>query len=190
MIASTPPVHQPSAGMEFPRWSETLQDNSYVLIRPIAAQDKDAERTFIAGLSAQSRRYRFLGAMACPSERMIEQFINIDYVHEVAFAAVIPEDARERIVGISRYSTDAEGVNCECAVTVSDEWQQKGLGTLLMKHLIEVARTRGIRRMTSIDLAENTRMQDLARYLGFSTRADPDDATQVIHELDLQDMPS
>jgi hypothetical protein len=44
--------------------------------------------------------------------------------------------------------------------------------------------------MTSIDLAENTKMQDLARYLGFSTRVDPDDATQVIHELDLQDMPS
>jgi GNAT superfamily N-acetyltransferase len=189
MIASTPLVHPSSAGTEYPRWSETLHDNSYVLIRPITAQDKDTERAFIEGLSAQSRRYRFLGAMACPSERVIEQFTNIDYVHDVAFAAVIPEDARERIVGVSRYSTDADGVNCECAVTVSDEWQQKGLGTLLMKHLIEVARARGIRRMTSIDAAENTKMQDLATYLGFHTRMDPDDASQVIHELDLEEMP-
>jgi len=186
MTASTPPVHQPSAGMEYPRWSETLRDNSYVLIRPITKQDKAAERAFIEGLSAQSRRYRFLGAVACPSERLIEQFTDIDYVHEVAFAAVIPEDAHERFVGVSRYSTDADGLNCECAVTVSDEWQQKGLGTLLMRHLIEVARSRGIRRMISMDSAENTQMQDLVTHLGFHTGVDPDDARQVIHELDLE----
>ena len=188
MIASTQPVPQPLAGMEYPRWSETLHDNSYVLIRPITRQDEAAERAFIEGLSTQSRRYRFLGAVACASDRLIEQFTNIDYVHEVAFAAVIPEDAHERIVGVSRYSTDADGVNCECAVTVSDEWQQKGLGTLLMRHLIEVARARGIRRMTSIDVAENAKMQDLATHLGFRTRVDPDDASQVIHELDLEEI--
>src|SRR4249919_1090294 len=189
MTASTPPVHQPSAGVEYPRWSETLHDQNYVLIRPLTPQDKAAERVFIEGLSTQSRRYRFLGAVACPSERVIEQFTNIDYVHEVAFAAVIPEDAHERIVGVSRYSTDADGVNCECAVTVSDEWQQKGLGTLLMRHLIEVARARGIRRMTLIDVAENAKMQDLATHLGFHTRVDPNDASQVIHELDLEKLP-
>ena len=106
-------------------------------------------------------------------------------MHEVAFAAVVREDSHERIVGVSRYSTDKEGKNCECAVTVSDEWQQKGLGTLLMKHLMEVARARGIRTMISLASAENVQMQDLASYLGFRTRVDPDDASQVIHEIDL-----
>ncbi|HEY0660312.1 MAG TPA: GNAT family N-acetyltransferase [Lysobacter sp.] len=182
---STPLVPRPSTGPDYPRWSETLHDHSHVLIRPITKQDQVAERVFIEGLSAQSRRYRFLGAVRSPSEQLVEQLTDIDYVHEVAFAAVTPEDAHERIVGVSRYSTDAEGRNCECAVTVSDDWQKKGLGTLLMKHLIEVARARGIRTMTSLDSAENVQMQDLAEYLGFRTRVDPDDTSQVIHELNL-----
>lgn len=184
-MSSTPLVHRPSAGPEYPRWSETLRDHSHVVIRPITPLDKDAERVFIEGLSLEARRYRFLGQVRTPSEALIEQFTNIDYVHEVAFVAVIPEDGHERIVGVSRYSTDESGTNCECAVTVGDEWQNRGLGTLLMRHLIEVARARGIRRMVSIDSAENVRMQDLAAYLGFDTRVDPDDAGQVIHELAL-----
>lgn len=182
---STPLIHQPSAGPDYPRWSETLRDQSHVVIRPINEQDKSAERDFIEQLSSGARRFRFLGQVRHPSERLIEQLTNIDYVHEVAFVAVTPEDAREKIVGVSRYSTDQDGLNCECAVTVSDEWQQKGLATLLMKHLIEVARARGIRRMTSIDSAENLQMKDLAKYLGFHTRMDPDDTSQVLHELDL-----
>jgi len=182
---STPLVYRPSAGPEYPRWSEILHDQSHVLIRPITPQDKEAERAFIEGLSAEARRYRFLGAVRVPSEALIEQFTNIDYIHEVAFVAVSPDDGRQQIVGVSRYSTDQEGLSCECAVTVSDEWQNKGLGTLLMRHLIEVARARGIRRMTSIDSAENVQMHDLANHLGFRTHVDPDDAAQVIHELEL-----
>ena len=42
-----------------------------------------------------------------------------------------------------------------------DDWQNKGLGAILMKHLIEVARARGIKRMWSMDSAENIAMSDL-----------------------------
>lgn len=184
-MSNPPLVVSPSTGPDYPRWSETLRDHSNVLIRPITPHDKDAERAFIEGLSMQARRYRFLGQVRCPSEAMLEQFTNIDYAHEAAFVAVTPDNGREQIVGVSRYSANESGSQCECAVTVSDDWQNKGLGTLLMRHLIEVARSRGIQRMMSIDSAENARMQDLANYLGFETRVDPDDASQVIHELEL-----
>jgi GNAT superfamily N-acetyltransferase len=175
----------PSSTPDYPRWSETLRDRSHVLIRPITPQDRDAERAFLEGLSAQSRRFRFLGQVGRPSEQLIERFTDIDYSHEAAFVAVVAEDAHDRIVGVSRYSADADGLCCECAVTVDDDWQNKGLGTLLMRHLIEVARARGIRSMYSIDSAENVAMADLAVFLGFRTRVDPDDRTQLIHELAL-----
>lgn len=184
-MSPTPLVPTPPRGTEFPRWSETLRDHSHVEIRPITPQDKDAERAFIEALSPESRRYRFLGQVRHPSEAMLEEFTDIDYTHEAAFVAVVPEDGRERIVGVSRYSADAQGERCECAVTVADDWQDRGLGTSLMKHLIKVARANGIRSMISIDSADNSRMQDLANYLGFRTRPDPDDAAQVIHELEL-----
>jgi GNAT superfamily N-acetyltransferase len=170
-------------GPDYPRWTETLRDHSHVVIRPIRAQDAAEERTFIESLSPQSRRYRFLGEVHHPSSELIERLTRLDYVHDLAFAAVVPDGARDKFVGISRYSTSSDGTACECAVTVLDDWQNKGLGAILMKHLIEVARSRGIKRMWSIDSAENLAMADLARYLGFQRSQDRDDASQVIHSL-------
>lgn len=177
----------PSTRPDHPRWSETLRDRSHVVIRPITRLDKEAERQFIEQLPPESRRFRFLGQVAHPSESLLEQLTDIDWQHEIAFVAVTQEDAHERIVGVSRYSSDRDGLNCECTVTVSESWQQKGLGTLLMKHLIEVARVKGMRRMIAIVSAENVQMNDLARHLGFHLRVDPDDAGQVIQELVLQE---
>ncbi len=175
-----------SIGAVSPRWSETLRDGSHVLIRQITRQDGDAERAFIEGLSPESRRLRFLGQIGWPSDAMIARLTDIDFIHDLAFVAVATIDAQKRIVGVSRYGTDPQGSRCECAVVVSDEWQGRGLGVRLMQHLIEVATSRGIQVMYSLDSAENSAMSDLARFLGFSRRSDPDDATQVIHELSLE----
>ena len=95
------------------------------------------------------------------------------------------DDSRERMVGVARYSTDDSSQHCECTVTVDEEWQGKGLGTVLMRHLIEVASIRGIRRMTSTASAENVQMHDLAAHLGFQARVDPQDPSRVIYALSL-----
>lgn len=182
---NTPLIDSPEDAPGLPHWRVSLRGGSSVLIRPITKMDKGAERAFIEGLTGESRRYRFLATLGEPSERLIETLTNLDQVTQVALAAVVQEGAHERIVGVSRYSTSADGKDCESAVTVEEDWQEKGLGTALMTHLIEIARARGIHRMYSIDSAENTRMNDLARHLRFHTRADPDDSTQVIHELEL-----
>ena len=170
---------------DYPRWSETLRDHSTVLIRPIVPEDKAAEREFIEHLSPEAKHFRFMGQIGTPSDRLLEQLTDVDRIHDVAFVAVAGDGPRERIVGVSRYGADANGSRCECAITVADAWQDKGLGTSLMKHLIEVARSHGMRTMYSIDAADNAGMRELASYLGFARRSDPDDPSQVIHELQL-----
>jgi GNAT superfamily N-acetyltransferase len=180
----TQPVPQPPR--EQPRWSETLRDRSHVVIRPIQPQDRAAEKAFLEGLSLQARRYRFLGQFSSPGELLIDRLVHVDFEHDVAFVAVVPDDARERIVGVARYGVDPDGTRCECAVTVADAWQKKGLGTILMRHLIEIARARGIGTMYSIDSTDNVEMHDLAGHLGFATVLDPEDPHQYIHSLELQ----
>jgi GNAT superfamily N-acetyltransferase len=172
-------------GPDYPRWTQTLNDGSDVLIRPIRRQDAAAERAFIVGLSPQSMHNRFLGQIAHPGDAFIEQLTDIDYVNDVALVAVVVDEAGEKIVGVSRYAKDLDGARCESAVVVADAWQHRGLGTALMKHLILIAQERGLQTMESIDLAENSAMRDLARELGFRVRQDPDGAEQVIYTLDL-----
>ena len=172
-------------GPAHPRWTETLRDRRQVLLRPIERQDAQAERDFIEALSPESRRARFLYQMNSPSEALIDSLTDIDYVNDVAFVAVVHDDSRDRMVGACRYAIGSNPEECEVAVAVLDDWQEQGLGTAMMGHLIDVARDRGIKRMVSVDDSGNLEMRDLARHLGFHTKASADDPSLVVHTLTL-----
>ena len=169
-----------------PHWMATLADGTRVLIRPIHKEDAAIERAFLKRLSPESRRLRFLGQMSEPSDELIHNLTDIDYQRDMAFIALVHREGEKREIGVARYSTSADGQSCECAVTVSDDWRNRGLGTLLMRHLIDVARSRGVRSMMSIDEASNAGMHDLAKFFGFRRKSDPDDPSLVIHTLKLQ----
>ncbi|HEX6613988.1 MAG TPA: GNAT family N-acetyltransferase [Rhodanobacteraceae bacterium] len=169
---------------DVPQWEETLKDGSHVLIRALRKADAELERAFIRRLSPESRRLRFLAQISEPSEALIRSLTDLDE-GDVAFVALVHREGEKREVGVSRYSLLPGGDSCECAVTVDDEWRDKGLGTALMRHLIEVARRRGVRSMFSSDAATNWRMRDLARDLGFACTADPEDPKQVTYRLAL-----
>ena len=119
------------------------------------------------------------------TEKYIAQLTNLDGINEVALVAVVKDGAAEKIVGVSRYSNDVAQNRCECALAVSDDWHHKGLGTALMKHLIEIARSNRIAAMESVEYAENLAMRTLLHELDFHVRADPHDAQQVIYTLIL-----
>jgi GNAT superfamily N-acetyltransferase len=166
-------------------WTEKLRDGTTVLIRPIGDQDVELERRFIEELSPESRRFRFLGEIKTPSPELLQQFTHLER-NEAAFVALLGHGPNTKEIGVGRYSARDDRLNCECAIAVSDEWRDKGLATLLMRHLIAVARRHGIERMYSVDAAGNQAMRELAKHLGFQCKPDPDDATQVIHTMDLQ----
>ncbi|AGG89954.1 MULTISPECIES: GNAT family N-acetyltransferase [Rhodanobacter] len=181
----TPTPAAPFGAIEGTHWIETLNDGSPVLVRPLRAEDRQRETEFIDRLSEQACRFRFLGNLKEASPALLDQLMNVDYHDRMAFVALAHDNGELRLVGVSRYGASGDDKQCECAVTVADDWRHRGLGVLLMRRLIEIARKNGFRRMFSIDATENEPMRELAGFLGFQRRIDPDDATQVIHSLDL-----
>lgn len=165
-------------------WDGILCDGQSVLIRNIRADDMERERRFIERLSPSSRRFRFLGTLVSPSDNLLRQLVVLNPAQNVALIALIGDGSNQLEIGVARLSMEADDT-CEFAVTVSDEWQNRGLGTLLMQHLICSAIERGIKSMHSIDAVDNEPMREFAAHLGFKRDADPDDATRVIHSLDL-----
>ena len=166
-------------------WIESLADGTRVLIRPLREEDREREEDFIHRLSPDSRRLRFMGGFKEASPELIDQLMDVDYDQRMAFVALAHDNGKLREVGVSRYSaTDEKGL-CECAVTVADDWRERGLGVLLMRHLIDLARRNGYKQMISLDAADNEAMRGLASYLGFQRQLDPGDSTQVIHTLNL-----
>jgi GNAT superfamily N-acetyltransferase len=185
--ADSAPASQASAtaGASEEAWVEELHDGTRVRIRPLHALDLELERRFIEALSPQSRRFRFLESMQTPSDALLRQLTVINPSTDVAYLAVLAAEAPEREIGVARFSAQADGEDCEFAVTVSDAWQNKGLGTLLMKHLIEAARARGIETMHSNDAKDNHLMRGFAEHLHFQHGPDPDEATQVRYSVSL-----
>jgi len=175
----------PFGAIEGTHWIETLNDGSPVLIRPLRPEDRQRETAFIKRLSEQACRFRFLGKLKEASPALLDQLMDVDERSRMAFVALAHDNGELRMVGVSRYGASGDEKQCECAVTVADDWRQRGLAVLLMRRLIDIARKNGFHTMFSIDAAENEPMRELAGYLGFQRRIDPDDATQVIHTLDL-----
>lgn len=173
------------AALEGDHWIESLRDGTPVLVRPLQPADLAMEEAFIQRLSPEARRFRFLGDFKKPDKAMLDHLMEVDYVHNMAFAAFAHDNGKLREVGISRYSTTDDNRQCECAVTVADDWRHRGLAVLLMQHLIDVARKQKLTRMFSIDDASNEPMRELAHYLGFTRESLPGDPKTVIHSLVL-----
>jgi GNAT superfamily N-acetyltransferase len=170
------------------QWREQLSDGTSVLIRPISSADAQRERDFIDNLSIESRYFRFLDGMRCPSPELIERLTGVDQIRDVAFVALVEDPAAAdgiRQVGVCRYSGNPDGRSSEFAVAVADAYQHRGLGTLLMRHLIDVARARGIKCLYSLDAADNGSMRELAAHMGWQRKMHEDDASLVSHIINL-----
>lgn len=156
-----------------------------VTIRPMSVANVALETEFIRGLSPRARHYRFLAGIRELSPAEVRELCNVDEKHSMAFVATIQREGREQAVGVSRYAPNAKADVREIAVTVADEWRERGLDRLLMQQLIETARRNGVRRLYSIDLNDNAAMRSLAGHLRMSAQRDPGDPHQTIYSLSL-----
>jgi GNAT superfamily N-acetyltransferase len=142
-----------------------LRDGAPVRIRRLRTSDQELLARGFRRLSQDSRYRRFLGPMPKLSGSMIGYLTEIDHHGHEAMVAV-DEQAREG-VGVARYVRDpARPDTAELAVTVIDDWQGRGVGTLLTEAISMRAREEGITTFTALMLADNHEMMDLLRQLG------------------------
>jgi RimJ/RimL family protein N-acetyltransferase len=120
-----------------------------------------------------------------PSAAFIDQMVNVDYHHSIAFVAVVGEGMAESIIGVARYADSADGSGCEFAIAVADEWQSQGVGSAIAHRLFDYAREQGLLRMCASISVTNTRMLGLARWLGFTTHMTPGEASVLTAQLAL-----
>jgi len=149
-------------------------DGTPVTIRPIRPEDATIEREFVKSLSPHAKYLRFMGFVKELTPAMLARFTRIDYDREMALIAVV-QDSIERQVGVARYVIEADGDSCEFAIVVSEAWYGRGLAPHLMRKLIDIARTRGVKVMFGQVLASNTQMLALAAALGFTIEDSPAD---------------
>ena len=128
---------------------------------------------FQAQLTPEDIRFRFLAPRKEFSHKTNARFTQIDYARAMAFIA-LREDQQE-IWGVARLAADPDYVSAEYAIIVRSDLKGRGLGWLLMHHLIRYAESEGLRDLHGDVLAANERMLQMCREFGFDIAVDPDD---------------
>jgi GNAT superfamily N-acetyltransferase len=150
-----------------------LRDGGRILVRPILPVDKDRLREGFARLSRASRYRRFMTPMDTLSDRQLRYFTEIDYDDHMAWVATDLDHPAHPGLGVARYIRLTEDpTTAEAAVTVLDEQQGRGIGTILLDVLAESARAHGIRRFRGYVLAENAPMMEILEGLGATVERD------------------
>jgi len=137
--------------------TEVLRDGSAVQIRALKPSDHDELLSAVQRMSDESIHRRFFAPKRYFSEREIQFYVNVDFVNHIALVAVLNVEGRARIIGGARYIVIQPGV-AEVAFSIDDAHQGHGVGKLLMKHLVGLARSGGLRELVAEVLPENTPM--------------------------------
>ncbi|WP_417526477.1 GNAT family N-acetyltransferase [Marinomonas shanghaiensis] len=162
-----------------------LKNDEIATVRPVLPRDSGILADFVRSMSHETRYFRFISNIEELTPRMLASLSHIDYDREMALLAVIQRDGQDLLIGTARYIDNFDDQSCEFAVVLGDAFQGLGLASYLMRRLMQVAADKGIRVMKGIVLAENKRMIEFCRHLGFTIQRDPDDFGQVIASIKL-----
>jgi GNAT superfamily N-acetyltransferase len=144
---------------------ETIRGGERVLIRPARPEDMALYQDFLRNVSAEDLRLRFFAHIAELSAAEMDKLSHVDYTHEMAFIA-LDEDTGD-MLGLVRLKDELDEETAEFAILVRSRLKGHGLGWLLMRHVIEYAKEKGLRRVYGDVLVENTTMLQMCAELGF-----------------------
>ena len=168
-------------------WERKMKDGRTVQLRPIRPEDEPLMVKFHAMLSERTVYLRYFHmehlSARVAHERLLQKCF-IDYDREMALVADLqnPQTGKHEILAVGRLTKTPNEPEAEVAVLVADHWQNQGLGSELVRRLVEIGRDEKLARVLANIMPENQSMRSLADRLGFAVRStdDPNMLTAVL----------
>lgn len=140
-----------------------LADGTALLLRAIQPSDKAGLVEGFARLSVESRRRRFFTTKTALSEQELHYLTECDGINHFAIVALHDAGGPDQEgVGVARLVRLRETPQvAELAIVVLDDWQRRGIGSLLLERLIGAASERKVERIRAVALADNHEIRSL-----------------------------
>ncbi len=168
---------------------ERLADDGTLLIRAILPEDGPALAAAFRRLSPRSIRQRFFDVRKELTPRDIAYFTELDFDQHVGLAGLVDDGDGPVPVATARYIREPGSLRAEMAFVVDDDYQGRGIGTLMFRHLAGIARRRGIHCFEADVLPDNDGMLGVFRRSGYQwSKSARDDVLHI--EVDLDAEPS
>ncbi len=146
-------------GPEEVRTTTVLDDGTLIGFRAMGPTDEPATRDLFYSLSQETLYYRYMSHLERIPRRQLRNYVYIDHRNEVAIVGTLREAHGEEIIAIGGYYLDQKTNRAEVAFIVRDDWQRRGIGTFIIKHLTNIAKRNGIAGFTAEVLTGNKAMQ-------------------------------
>jgi len=163
-----------------------LRDATRVRMRPIRSDDAPRLVALYDRLSRDTRYHRFFSVMRRLPPDWARFLAEVDHRARLALVVEAPDDP-DTLIAVARYEPGGEPGTAEVAFVVQDGWQDRGLGTVLFRELLDAGAVNGIERYRAWVLADNRRMLDLIGRLGEVTRRSIE---QGVVELEFRARPA
>jgi acetyltransferase len=153
----------------------TMRDGAQIEIRPIRPEDEQRMIEFHKGLSERSVYMRYFESLSLAARTAHSRLARIcfaDPKRETVLAALWtnPQSGEQNIVAIGRLSKLFDPSKAEVALLVLDDFQGFGLGSELLRQLIQAARDQNINQIKGEMLRDNTAIQRVLKKFGFRLR--------------------
>ena len=158
----------------------TLRPGMKILFRPIKPTDEALMQELFYSLSEESIYYRFFHHTQVMPHKKVQRFTTIDYQKEMAIVGVVEEYGREKIIAVGRYAVEPESNMAEAALLVHDDWQGRGIGTRLLKYLIQIAKSRKIAGFKAQIMADNKVPLHMVHRTGYTVETTLDDGVFLV----------
>ena len=152
-----------------------LADGGVAHLRPIRPSDADRLVAFYERVSPESKYLRFFVPYPRLSNRDVERFTEVDYVDRVAFILTLGQN----MIAVGRYER-IEDDHAEVSFLIEDAHQGRGIAQLLLEHLAQAARERGITRFVAEVLPENRRMAKVFADAGYRVSRGVEDGVLTV----------
>lgn len=149
-----------------------LRDGTALRLRALRQSDRAGLIALFKRCSPETIRYRFLRMVTALPDALLDYLIAVDGDRHVALVVTQNADAEERIAAVGRYVAVADRPEvAEVSFLVEDAMQRRGIGTILLHTLVEIARAHGIKRFAADVLADNRLMLAVFNKAGYALTA-------------------
>jgi acyl-CoA hydrolase len=157
---------------------EVLADGAALFVRPVRMSDQESLQRLFYSLSDQSVYQRFLAHKSVHSDIEMRRLVDADYAASVGL--VVCEPSANEVVAMARYDVDPGTGLADIAFVVRDEWQRRGIGTGLMRRMLEIGQSKGLAGLTADVLASNPGMLMVFQRSGLNVQSKFEDG---VHHL-------
>ncbi len=144
-----------------------LKDGQSILFKPASPDDVPLVKEFMKRVSQDSLRMRFMASVSEVPENVIKQLCEGDFKDSGCLLAITGEGKQKKVVGLGNYYGTGNGKTAEVAFLIEDDYQGKGISTLLLERLAGLAAANGYTIFEAEVLPENQPMLNVFKSSGF-----------------------